>query len=376
MRIPELALSRYVARWAPTARHVLCSSDVEAWRLDEVLALASPEDRAAWDALALGYTPGAGSPALRAGIASLYDDVNPSEVVCFSGVEEAVFVMVNVLLGQGDHAVAACPGYASLHEVARAAGAQVSLVPLAEEAGWELPIDRLADAMRPTTRLLILNWPHNPTGALPDRGAFSAMLDLAADTGALVLSDEAYRLLEHDPRDRLPAAAEVSAGAVSVAGLSKPFGLAGLRVGWAVSRDPDLLARASAFRDYLSGCTAAPSEALALIALRARDAMLGRSRRLIAGNLALLDDALARHDDTVRWHRPRAGSTGFLRLDDRFPADRFADDLRRDEGVLVLPGSVYGCAGNHLRVSFGGADFASALGRLERFIDRRARRGR
>lgn len=376
MRIPELALSRYVARWAPTAEHVLCSSDIEAWRLDEVLALAGPEDRAGWEALGLGYTPPAGSPALRAEIASLYDDVDPAEVVCFSGVEEAVFVMVNVLLGQGDHVVATCPGYASLHQVARAAGAQVSLVPLSEEAGWDLPVDRLAAAMRPTTRLLILNWPHNPTGALPDREAFSAMLALAEETGTRVLSDEAYRLLEHDPRDRLPAAAESSPGAVSVAGLSKPFGLAGLRVGWAVSRDPDLLARACAFRDYLSGCTAAPSEALALIALRARDQMLNRSRRLIAGNLALLDEFLADHGDIFGWQRPRAGNTGFLRVAAHLPADRLADELRRSEGVLVLPGSVYGCAGNHVRVSFGGADFARALERIEGFTTRLARRGR
>jgi aspartate/methionine/tyrosine aminotransferase len=250
------------------------------------------------------------------------------------------------------------------------------MVPLAEDRGWELPIDRLAAAVRPTTRLLILNWPHNPTGALPDREAFAAMLGLAEETGALVLSDEAYRLLEHDPRDRLPAAAECSPGAVTVAGLSKPFGLAGLRVGWAVTTDPDLLARASAFRDYLSGCVAAPSEALALIALRSRDEMLRRSRELIAENLGVLDEFLRRHDDTFRWSRPRAGSTGFLRLDDRLPADRFADDLRRTEGVLVLPGSVYGCAGNHLRVSFGGADFASALARIERFTLRTRRRGR
>lgn len=367
MRMPELALSRYVARWAPTAEHVLCSSDVQAWRLDEVLALAAPEDRAAWDDLTLGYTPAAGGLALRRQIAALYDDVDPDEVLCFSGVEEAIFVMVNVLLGQGDHAVAASPGYASLHEVARAAGAQVSLVPLDEDAGWELPPDRLGAAMRPTTRLLILNWPHNPTGALPGHAAFAEMLAAAEGCGARVLSDEAYRLLEHDPRDRLPAAAELSPAAVSVAGLSKPFGLAGLRVGWAVSRDPELLARASAFRDYLSACTAAPSEALALIALRASDAVLLRSRALIAANLALLERVVARHP-CLSWHRPRAGSTAFLRLDDALPADRFADELRAAEGVLVLPGTVYGQPGNHLRVSFGGADFARALERIERFL--------
>lgn len=367
MRMPDLALSRYVARWAPTAAHVLCSSDVEAWRLDEVLALASEEEREAWERLGLGYTPAAGSPALRAEIASLYDGVDPSQVLCFSGVEEAVFVMVNLLLGQGDHAVAAAPGYASLHEVARAAGAQVTLVPLDEERGWELSLERLRAAVRPTTRLLILNWPHNPTGALPDRAAFDAMLAIAEDVGARVLSDEAYRLLELDPRDRLPAAAELTPHAVSVAGLSKPFGLAGLRVGWAVCRDPELRERAAAYRDYLSGCTAAPSETLALIALRGRDQVLGRSRALIGRNLALLDSFVDAHRDLIGWHRPRAGSTAFLRLRSGGSADAFAAGLRESEGVLVLPGSVYGAPGEHIRLSFGAAGFADALERIDRF---------
>lgn len=368
MRMPDLALSRYVARWAPTAAHVLCSSDVEAWRLDEVLALASEEDRAAWDRVGLGYTPAAGSPALRAEIATLYDDVDPSEVLCFSGVEEAVFVLVNLLLSQGEHAVAVSPGYASLHEVARAAGAQVTLVPLDEDSGWQLSLERLRAAVRPTTRLLILNWPHNPTGAVPDHAAFEAMLEIAEEVGARVLSDEAYRLLEHDPRDRLPAAAEWAAHAVSVAGLSKPFGLAGLRVGWAVCRDPELRERAAAYRDYLSGCTAAPSEALALIALRARDQVLGRSRALIARNLSLLDAFLAEHAGLMTWHRPRAGSTAFVRLRDGVSADAFAQDLREREGVLVLPGSVYGAPGEHIRLSFGAAGFADALDRMDRFV--------
>ena len=376
MRIPDLALNRYVARWAPTAAHVLCSSEVEAWRLDEILSLASPAEREVWDRVGLGYTAAAGSPALRAEIATLYDDIDPEEILCFSGVEEAVFVMVNLLLGQGDHAVAVAPGYASLHEVARSAGAQVTLVPLDEERGWELSLERLRAAVRPTTRLLILNWPHNPTGALPERGAFEAMLEIAEEVGARVLSDEAYRLLEHDPRDRLAAAAELTDQAISVAGLSKPFGLAGLRVGWAVCRDPELRERAAAYRDYLSGCTAAPSEALALIALRARDRVLGRSRALIALNLALLDDFVEANRDVVSWHRPRAGSTAFLRLRDDVPADAFADGLRRAEGVLVLPGSVYGAHGEHIRLSFGSAGFGEALERIDRFVAAWRRGGR
>jgi aspartate/methionine/tyrosine aminotransferase len=372
--MPDLALSRYVARWAPTAEHLLCSSDVEAWRLDELLAIASPDERAAWERTGLGYAPAAGGEALRREIASLYEGIGPDQVVCFSGVGEAVFALVNVLLGHGDHAVALSPGYGPLREVARAAGARVTTIALREEDAWSLPVERLRAAVRPTTRLLILNWPHNPTGAVPGRDAFEEVLAIAEEAGARVLSDEAYRLLEHDPCDRLPTAAERSARAVSLAGMSKPFGLAGLRVGWAASRDAGLLERAAAFRDYLSGCSAAPAEALALMALRARDRVLARSRALVGANLRLLDDCVRRHPRTFAWWRPRAGSTGFVRLPPSLPADRFAQGLREREGVLVLPGSVYGSGGNHLRIGFGGARFGPALARIERFAERAERR--
>lgn len=366
MRIPDLALSRYVARWAPTSSHVLCSSDIAAWSIDEVLALATEDERSAWGSLRLGYADTAGGPALRAAIAGLYRDAAPEEVVCFAGVEEAIFVMVNLLLEPGDHAIAVWPGYAGLHEVARAAGADLTLLRLDAAEGWAFPVDGLRRALRPDTRLVILNQPHNPTGSLPDRSQFHAALELAEDAGAIVLCDESYRLLEHDPRDRLPAAADAADRAISLAGLSKPFGLAGLRVGWAVCRDRELLARAAAFKDYLSGCLAGPSEHLATIALRASDEVLGRSRRLLAANLAEVEGLLSRRADLFGWTSPRAGSTGFVRLHASVDVDAFAARLREEAGVLVLPGGVYGDRGNHFRLGFGGC-VGDALERIERF---------
>jgi aspartate/methionine/tyrosine aminotransferase len=366
MRIADLELTRYVARWAPTTSHVLCSSDVAAWSVDELLALASEEERAAWGGLRLGYGDSAGGAALREGVARLHRDVAPDEVAGFAGVGEAIFTMVNLLLEPGDHAIAVAPGYAGLHEVARAAGADLTLLPLDHGDGWAFPVDLLARSLRRGTRLVILNPPHNPTGSLPDDATFRRVLELADDAGATVLCDESHRLLEHDPRDLLPPAVEVSSRAVSLAGLSKPFGLAGLRVGWAVTRDRDLLARATAYRDYLSGCVAAPSEHLATIALRAGDEILARSRRVLAANLAQVEGLLARRADLFSWTPPRGGSTGFVRLDPAVDVDGFAERLRVEAGVLVLPGRVYGDRANHFRLGFGGP-VTDALARIERF---------
>ncbi|HBY92611.1 MAG TPA: aminotransferase, partial [Chloroflexi bacterium] len=141
--IPDFKLERYFARWEFAAPYILCASDVEGYRLDELLALADDEHRALWQKLTLGYTEAPGHPLLRAEIAALYQNVAPANVLTFAGAEEAIFVLMNVLLGPGDHAVITWPGYQSLYEVARATGAEVTLLPLEHADGWALHLEAL-----------------------------------------------------------------------------------------------------------------------------------------------------------------------------------------------------------------------------------------
>ncbi len=365
MRLADFKLERYFARHEFSARYLLCASDVESLRMDELLAMAAEEERALWDTLALGYTESAGHPLLRAEIAGLYDDIAPEQVLVFSGAEEAVFVLVSALLGPGDHALVTWPAYQSLHEVARASGADVTPLPLAEERGWQLDPSAVRRALRPNTRLLIVNFPHNPTGALLGRDAFGELVGIAEEAGITLLSDEVYRLLEHDPADRLPAAADLSGRAASLGVMSKAFGLAGLRIGWLAARNEDLLRRCAAYKDYTTICCSAPSEVLAIIALRARERILRRNREIVAGNLALLDRFLDRHPETFSWSRPRAGATGFPRLLTGTPIERWTRELVERHGVLLLPGTVYDDSENHFRIGFGRRSFAEGLARLE-----------
>jgi aspartate/methionine/tyrosine aminotransferase len=369
MRIADFKLERYFAKWEFEAPYLLCSSDLEGWRMSDLLALADADARERWERLSLGYTESAGLPALREAVAGLYPGVRPGEVLCFAGAQDALFVLLNVLLGPGDHAVVTWPGYQSLYEVARATGADVTLLKLHEEAAWRLDVEELERALRPETRVVVVNFPHNPTGALPDGEAWRRLLALAEARGVYVLSDEVYRYLEYDPRDTLPGAVELSARGVSVGVMSKAFGLAGLRVGWVASRDAGLLARCAAFKDYTSLCNSAPSEVLALIALRARERVLARGRTLLAGNLALLDDFFARRAEHFTWVRPRAGSVAFPRLNGSVASEVFCQKLVEQEGVLLLPGSVYDFPGNHFRLGFGRTNLPDALARLERFCD-------
>ena len=368
MRLPDFDLERYFARWEFSAPFLLCSSDVEGWRMADLLALADADARERWERLTLGYTESTGLPALREEVARLYPGAAAEDVLMFAGAEEAVFVAMNVLLTAGDHAVVTWPGYQSLYEVARGTGAEVTLLPLRPEDGWRLDLDALRRELRPTTRVVVVNFPHNPTGALPDRATFEALCALCEERGIHLFSDEVYRLLEAREEDRLPAAVERSARALSLGVMSKAFGLAGLRVGWVACRDRALLARMASFKDYTSICNAAPSEVLSLVALRAKDEVLARSRTLLEGNLALLDAFFARHAGRVDWVRPRAGSVAFPRLRTGEPVRDFCERLVAREGVLLLPGDVYGLPGEHFRLGFGRTNMPQALERLERFL--------
>jgi aspartate/methionine/tyrosine aminotransferase len=367
MRLQDFALERFFARWEFSAELLLCASDVEGWRMSELLDLADDDGRRRWNELRLGYTESPGDPALRAEIAALYEHVSADDILVFAGAEEAIFALHNVLLGPGDHAIVVRPVYQSLAEVARAAGAEVSHVELRPENGWRLDVSEVRAALRPGTRLILVNEPHNPTGSLSDRATYDALVSVAAESGARLIVDEVYRFLEFDPADRLPAGADALVTGVSIGVMSKSFALAGLRIGWVATRDRALLARLAAFKDYTTICSSAPSEVLALIALRARERILARNRGVVAANLPLLDGFFERMAGTFEWVRPRGGSVGFPRLLADVPIDRFTEDLVRETGVLILPGRVFEDPDNRFRIGFGRTNMPEALGRLERY---------
>ena len=372
MRLADFALERYFARWEFAVKHVLCASDVEGWPMVDLLALADDETRSMWDELGLGYTESTGHPLLRREIASLYESIGSDDVLVFAGAEEAIFCLLSTSLQEGNHVIVTWPGYQSLYEIARGSGATVSLHALREEDGWSLDVDRLVRSFRPETRMVVVNAPHNPTGMLPTEAEWRRLAAECAGAGIRLVADEVYRFLEHDGAATLPAGADLDERAVSIGVMSKSFAMAGLRIGWLATRDRAVLDRCARMKDYTTICSAAPSEVLALIGLRARQRVLERSRSIVASNLVVLDAFFARRADAFSWVRPKGGSTGFPRLVPDGPAgasaDAFAVRLVEATGVLLLPSTTFGSGDSHFRIGLGRTDLPEAIAKLDAFV--------
>jgi aspartate/methionine/tyrosine aminotransferase len=305
---------------------------------------------------------------LREAVASAYQAVEPENVLV-TVPEEGIYLFMQAALEPGDHVICTFPGYQSLYALARAIGCDVSLWTPEEEPGWRFSLGTLERLIRADTRLVVVNFPHNPTGALPAREDLEALVDLVGRHGARLFSDEMYRLLELDGAATLPAACELHHRAVTLSGLSKSFGLPGLRVGWLASQDRELLHRVARLKDYTTICASAPSEILALAALRARDVILGEQRARLARNVAVLETFMRSHEDHFRWQRPQAGSVCFPRLLTTDDAERFCQTLVEEASIMLVPSTLFDYGGRHVRVGFGRESFPQALERLAEHLD-------
>ncbi len=275
------------------------------------------------------------------------------------------------LVGAGDHAVVIGPAYPPLYEAVRVAGGETTMVPLVrEDHAWTLDVDAVVAAFRAETSLLVVNFPHNPTGALPTESVFSDLLNLCTDRRIRFFSDEVFRGLEPDQSLKLPAAVEMDARALSIGDLSKSYGLAGIRVGWVACRDRSLLDRIAMLRDYTTICGSGPSQILALIGVRAREELHARARSIVAHNVATVSEFFTEYPDRVEWIPPAAGTTAFPRLI-AGDVDAICERLASEQGVLLAPGSLFETSGGHFRLGLGHRRLERALPALAHALERR-----
>ncbi|RED52198.1 aminotransferase class I/II-fold pyridoxal phosphate-dependent enzyme [Aestuariispira insulae] len=361
----KFELEDHFAKWEFSAKYHMTASDMQSFAIPELLAMASDEDRAAFKNLYLGYTETFGLPALRTEIANTYDNCQAEDILCLAGAEEGVYAAMRVMLEKGDHAIVVVPNYQAAETVPLEI-CDVTGVALDEDDNWSLDIDAVRAAIRPNTKLVSINFPQNPTGAVLARDRFDALIDLCRDHGLWLFSDEVYRGVERDPAIRLPQVADVYEKGLSLNVMSKAYGLPGLRVGWIACRDRGMLKEIERYKHYLSICNSAPSERLALIALKARDRILERNCALLAGNVEKLDAFFAEFPDLFDWQRPDGGCVAFPRYKGPGSTDEFCDRLVEKSGVLLLPPRLYHSdllpvKYDRFRVGFGRANIDEGL---------------
>lgn len=374
-QVRDFELEQYLSKWEFTARYHLAASDIESMPLSELLEMASDSDREAFNNQWLGYTETYGHPELREEIAGTYETAYSSHVLCFAGAEEGVYIAMRVLLDKDDHAIVVVPNYQAAETVPLDI-CDVTGVSLDANDNWSLDIDRVREEIRPNTKLISINFPNNPTGAVLDRARFDALISLCREKGLYLFSDEVYRLVERDPAIRLPQAADVYEKALSLNVISKAYGLPGLRIGWIMCRDKRILARMEAYKHYLSICNSAPSERLAIIALRAGERILARNRELVNNNGDMLDSFFSTFPEYFQWYRPDGGCVAFPRYTGGGDTNQFCEELVDDTGILLLPPKVYTSdltetPVDRFRIGFGRRGLEAGLGVFSEYLSSR-----
>lgn len=367
----NFVLETYFSRWEFTAKHHMTASDVQSMSVRELLDLAGIEPGALLDTW-LGYTETWGAPALRRAIADTYDCLQAENILCFAGAEEGIYASMRVLLGKDDHAIVVVPNYQAAETVPLDVCA-VTGVPLDPQNNWQLDLDDVRQAIRPNTRLVSVNFPNNPTGAVMAAGDYADLIALCRRYGLYLFNDEVYRLLELDERKRLPQAADVYEKGLSLNVMSKAYGLPGLRIGWIAAQDKPVLLQLERYKHYLSICNAAPSEQLATIALGVREQILHRNRSLIRENIGMLDAFFDEYPDLFEWRHPDGGCVAYPRYTGTKGVEAFCRELIEESGILLLPASLYrseliGAPADRFRIGFGRDNMMAGLQAFREFL--------
>ena len=366
MKINDFKLERYFAKYEFTSKYLLSCSDCDGYELKYLLAIATKQELDLWEGLKLGYTESEGNSILREAILQYYK-IKTIENVVVASPGELNFISMNVLLNSTDHVITVSPCYQSLYEVVKSVNCNLSYwEPNLEN--WEFNTADLEKLIRINTRLIILNFPHNPTGSYLTYKQLNEIVAIAQKHDIYIFSDEMYHKLLIEDIQELPPICDIYEKGISLWGTSKSFGLAGLRTGWLVARDTDFLHKVVAFKDYLSICNSAPSEVLSIIALNNINKFLLPNIEKIKKNVLLFKKFAEDHEVISSFIPPKAGSISFVKLNIENSSLDFTDRLLQETGIMAVPAEMFDHPGKYIRVGFGRRNLHEILVTLDDYL--------
>ncbi|MDH5791752.1 MAG: aminotransferase class I/II-fold pyridoxal phosphate-dependent enzyme [Candidatus Bathyarchaeota archaeon] len=316
--------------------------------------------------LTYGFIPG--SPGLRSGLAKLYGNMGPENILVAGGAIGANFLVFYSLVEPGDTVISVHPTYQQLYSVAESFDANVKLLKLRMQDGWLPKIDELAGLVDDRTKLIVINNPNNPTGSLMDAETLYAISDLAEEIGAYLLDDESYRGLYVDPDEPVPSVVEITDRGIATGSLSKTFSLTGLRLGW-IAAKRSLIEEFEDRRDYTTISNGMIDDALAAIAVENVDLVLRRNLDILRTNFRILYEWIE-GEPLIDWVPPKAGTVAFLRHKLPISSEELCKRLMEEKDVLLVPGSCFDMDG-FLRIGFGNNTdvLLEGLSRFKEFLN-------
>jgi aspartate/methionine/tyrosine aminotransferase len=340
MKIKPFGVEIWMNEFEDHCEFNLAETCVASLTIEQLLELSGKNDNVMSDLLPMKMTYGAirGSDRLRDAICTMYTKQTRDNVMVTHGAIGANALLHETLVEPGDHVISVRPTYQQHYSIPESYGAEVDILQLRPENGFLPDLEELEAMVRPETKLIVLNNPNNPTGALMEADALDAFVAIARRVDAFVLCDEVYRGTNQTGDGFAPAMADIYEKGISVAGMSKTFSLAGLRLGW-IAGPLDVLEAVSIHRDYNTISVGMLDDYFAAMALEARDKILARSQQITRGNLAILDAWVAQ-EPLMSYIKPKAGTTALLKYNLDMPSRDFCVQLLEQTGVMFTPGSV------------------------------------
>ena len=308
-----------------------------------------------------------GSERLRAAVANLYADKTADDVIIAHGTIGANMLVHKALVERGDRVVAVVPTYQQHYSIPASIGADVHKLTLRQENNWLPDLDALRALVTPGTKLIAINNPNNPTGALMDHAMLTQIADIARDVGAYILCDEVYRGIDQHGQGMTASIADIYEKGISTAGMSKAFSLAGLRLGWVIAPS-EVIEAVSIHRDYDTISVGRIDDHFATIALENHERVLARSQKITRGNLATLEKWIATQP-RLSWVKPRSGTTTLIKLNLPMTSRAFCVALLKETGVMFTPGDAFDMEG-YIRISFANTPsiLSEGLNRVSEFL--------
>ena len=351
MKIKVFGVEQWMNEWETKCAYNVAETCVESITVKELLQMAgvTPEQMTQ-DLMSKKLTYGwiEGSAKVRELIAGLYQKQSAANVVTTHGCIGANMLVHETLVEPGDHVISVIPTYQQHYSIPESFGANIETLRLKPENGFLPDLNELRAMVKPDTKLICINNPNNPTGALMDEAMLREICDIARSVDAWLLCDEVYRGLTQS-EEYSPSVADLYEKGISTGSMSKVFSLAGLRFGW-IAAPKELIAAVLYHRDYNTISVGMLDEYFAELALGAKDKILERNRAIIRENLQILDDWV-KTTPRVSYVKPKAGTTAFVHIDTKLTSHEFCERLVKEKGVMFTPGSALHTEG-FVRVGF------------------------